>query len=315
MKLSSIVLGGIAILALVGCDKKDTGTPPAKQDSPSAASAQIPAAVAPAPLPLPPAPPPPVLVDLNKDTVLDAFKRSSVNTLPIFLKISDATFDVVNSVDTFRVIKGDVTLEFLEDTFVPSRELTFSTSSTNFKVELLKTVKKKGDKVTFPFEARLDLMQKPLNLVLPPLENYGREMAQYRHYYPEGGDVAVKAEAMMDAAADASRKAQLVEAKWNALNYLKNSLVDADHFQSFFDERYHAGAGGACIARGFDDEEFGNNYSKSVLDGKFNSLADRYAAHKNFIQARFDKAYSPIEKIINDAKDKVSACSDYLLGL
>jgi hypothetical protein len=40
----------------------------------------------------------PKVAELTKDSLLEAFKRASVDSLPIFLKIADVQFEVVNSV-------------------------------------------------------------------------------------------------------------------------------------------------------------------------------------------------------------------------
>ena len=294
---SSAIAGACLLLCVFS---KQDSTAKAADTSPAPASQGAPTAAATLPV-------------LNEATVLEAMNRSAGDSLPIFLRISKATFTVVNAVDSYRTIKGEVTFELLEDTFKPSSDLTFTTNSTQFTIHLLKVVKKKGDTIVLPFDARLDITRTPLNISMPQLEDYGREMAKFRHYYVEGGEVATKAKALIDAAVDATSKAKLVEQRWSALKQVKDSLIDAEHFQADLNEIGFTGEIPFAVA--FDDKEFTNDWYKQVRDRQFNSWAEKYGAHKTFVQASFDETYPKFEKIVNDAKVKADACSEYLLGL
>lgn len=254
----------------------------------------------------------PKSAELTKDLLLDALKRSSINSLPVFLKITDVQFDVVNSVDTMRVIKGTVALEFLEDTFKPSRVLEYHDPSVHYQIQLLKPVKKKGEQISLPISERIDLANDRPTVPMPQLDDYGSEMAKFPHAYVEDSETATKAETLIHAATDAGHKADLVGNKWKCLQLVKESLDNADAFNGFW-RNNGFGDPSVCISAAFGDRNFAYDWN-----GKMNSatsLNERFAAHRKLVQPLFDEAYPPVEKIVNDAKEKAKACSDYLLNL
>lgn len=255
------------------------------------------------------------LIELTQDSVLDAFKRSSMGRLPVFLKLADVHFDVVNSVDALRMIKGDVVVEFVEDTFEESRALRYQTPTTVYKVQLLKMVKKKGDRISRPFEAQIDLTDTSLKLPLPPLEDYGAEKARFRHGYVEGGEIAIKAEELINASADAAKKADLLQRKWDRLQTIKKLLTDEDYFNETIQGRGPAFTLQDSDEVAFGDDDLTKRIYREVVNGKFRNLRDKYAAYKEIMNPAFEQAYPRIEKIILDAKQKDNACSEYLLNL
>jgi hypothetical protein len=183
--------------------------------------------VAPAPAQ---AAPKPKLLDLNKDTLLAAFQRAGINALPSYLKIADMDFQVVNAVDASRVVNGNLTLEFLDDTFTKSRTLKYQDSSSSYEIQLLKGAKKKGDQITVPYSETINLAAPQMSVTLPTLDDYGNTASNLRHCYIEGGEVATNAEALIDAANDATHKAQPVLNKYKCLLLVKESFADADTF-------------------------------------------------------------------------------------
>jgi hypothetical protein len=298
-----IVLTGSLLLLAAGCSKTDSTD--SKQTS---TEPQVTQAVPPVSLPAEK----PKVVELTKESLVEAFKRASVDNLPVFLKIADVQFEVVSSVDTTRVIKGTVTLEVLEDTFTESRVLKYQTPSTAYSVQLLKTVKKKGDQIYIPFSERINLAAPQLRMQMPALEDFGREAAKFPHSYVEGGEQAVKAEGLIQAALDAARKANLVKDKWECLGAIQKSLTDVSAFADLVQSVWR----GKYLNRAFDDREFQTKWNEQIYpDRKFNSKKDQFAAHCKLVQSRFDEEYPAIQKIVSDAKDKAKACSDYLLNL
>ena len=277
--------------AIAGCSKSDSTSnsqPPTTKSAPAT----------------------PKVTELTKAVLVDAFKRSSINSLPVFLKIADAQFEVVNSVDTTRVIKGTVTLEVLEDTFKKSRVLEFQTPSTSYRIQLLNVVKKKGDQISLPFSDRIDLANDRPNLQLPALDDYGSEAAQFPHAYVEGSEKATKAQSLIDDALTSGKKADTLQNKWHNLQRLKDGIADVDTFRSFL----HNG-GWSTITPCFDDQ----NYSDSLfekIERKLNgNLTAQYEAFTSSVTPLLDKEYPRVEKIINDAKEKSQTCGDYLLNL
>jgi hypothetical protein len=283
------------ILSVSGCSKTEQNTP--VQSTQSQPAAPVPAAA-------------PKAVELTKDVLVDAFKRSSINSLPVFLKIADAQFEVVNAVDATRVIKGTVTLEVLEDTFKKSRALQFQTPSTTYRIQLLNAVKKKGNQISLPFSDRIDLAAAHPTIQLPALEDYGSEAAKYPHSFVEGSEKAMKAESLIDDALTASKKADIMQNKWHNLNRLKDGIADLDSFRSFMNN-----GGWSTITPCFDDQNYSDTLFQKVANRLNGNLAAQYDAFISSVKPLLDKEYPRVEKIINDAKEKSQVCSDYLLNL
>ena len=289
------LIPGLIIAAIAGCSKIESAS--SGQPIQTQPAAQTPTAA-------------PKVAELTKAVLIDAFKRSSINSLPVFLKIADAQFEVVNSVDASRVIKGTVTLEVLEDTFKQSRVLQFQTPSTSYRIQLRNAVKKKDGQISLPFSDRINPADDRPTIQLPCLEDYGSEAAQFPHSYAEGSEKALKAQSLIEDALTASKKNDTLQNKWRNLQRIKDGIVDMDAFRAFSN-----GGGWSAIIPAFDDVNYYGALFEKVAR-KFNgNLAAQDAVFTSSVTPHLDKEYPRVGKIINDAKEKSQTCADYPLNL
>ncbi|MEJ1970951.1 MAG: hypothetical protein WDM96_00020 [Lacunisphaera sp.] len=225
------------------------------------------------------------------------------------MKVSAVSFDILSQSPAETSLQGEATLIAEEDTFAETGQLKLKRAEREIVVKSLKLVKKKGDAVQVPFQAKLTSPGAQIDLA--DLKAWGQPLAHFKPAVVEGTPAYQKVLELNAAWQAAAAKTKQVEERWNDLKLIKSMAGDYDTFvtKSAYAMRKH-------LESAFGDRALAQEYAQTVEKKKsYPTEKARYAAFVRLVTPHLDEEYSRIEALINDSKQKADAYMDFMAGL